>query len=201
MKCSTMMNPVRFALMSTVILAGAATAAPHYVGAKACAGCHKSEYADWQRSVHGKAMDLLAAGKRGGPKHKAKLDPDKDYSKDEKCLKCHATGYGKEGGYVDSSSASDLAGVGCEMCHGPGSDYREIHKQKMLDFKSAEVRAAGQAYASKGDKVCENCHDHKDSPFKSSNDKKYAFDLKERMGRGKNGEIFHEINPLEGNHN
>ena len=94
-------------------------------------------------------------------------------------------------------STPELAGVGCESCHGPGSDYREIHKKKMLDFKRAEVKAAGQTYASKGDKVCEKCH-NTDSPFKASVDPKYAFDLKARLKDGT--ESFHQINPLDGNH-
>jgi len=198
MKHPAMMNAAWLGVLGFCMLqAGVATAAPNYVGSKACAGCHKTEYQDWQRSVHAKSMELLAPGKKGGPKHKAGLDPDKDYNKDEKCLKCHTTGYKKAGGFVDINTTPDLAGVGCEMCHGAGSDYREIHKQKMLDFKSAETRAAGQTYASKGDKVCENCHNN-DSPFKSSVDSKYAFKLQDRLKDG--AASFHQINPLEGSH-
>lgn len=198
MKLIMIMNIVRVAVLGLgVLVVGAASAEPHYLGPKVCAGCHKAETQDWQRSVHGRTMELLLVGKRSGPKHKAGLDPDKDYSNDEKCWKCHTTGFKKEGGFVNINSTPDLAGVSCEACHGPGSGYREIHKQKMLDFKSAETRAAGQTYASKGDKVCENCH-NTDSPFKPSVDPKYAFDLKERLKT--KTESFHQINPTEGNH-
>lgn len=198
MKHTMIKNAVLVALLgSCVLVTGTASAEPSYLGSKSCAGCHKAETKDWQRSVHGKTMEILSPGKRSGPKHKADLDPDKDYSKDDKCLKCHTTGYKKPGGFVDMNSTPDLAGVGCESCHGPAGSYREIHKQKMLDFKSAEVRAAGQTYASKGDKVCENCH-NTDSPFKASVDKKYIFDLKERLKTGT--DTFHQINPLEANH-
>lgn len=180
-----------------LLVAGAVLAEPRYVGTKSCATCHKDEMQDWKRSAHGKTMEVLLAGKRSGPKHKAGVDPDKDYSKDEKCLKCHTTGFKKEGGFVDANSTPDLGGVGCEECHGPGSAYRDIHNKKMLDFTSAEVRAAGQVYASKGDKVCEKCHNN-DSPFKPSVDPKYAFNLKDRL---KNGTAsFHQIYPLEGKH-
>ena len=97
MKHTMIMNTVRVAVLGLgVLVAGAASAEPHYVGAKACGGCHKAEFQDWQRSVHGKTMELLAAGKRAGPKHKAGLDPDKDYSNDEKCWKCHTTGFKKD---------------------------------------------------------------------------------------------------------
>lgn len=206
MRYAKIMNTIRFALLGMgVLLAGAAAAAPKYVGVKACGVCHKAEYADWQRSAHGKTMELLVAGKRGGPKHKAGLDPDKDYTKEQnqpdkyKCFRCHTTGYKKEGGFVSVEATPELAGVGCEACHGPGSDFREIHKMKMLEFKRTETRAAGQTYASRGDKVCENCHSE-DSPFKPSVAPKYVFNLKERLGRPNLNEIFHQINPLEGNH-
>lgn len=180
-----------------VVAAAVASAEPRYVGNKACVGCHKAEAADWARSGHGKAFEMLASGKKSGPKHKAGLTPDKDYQSDEKCLKCHTTGFGKDGGFVDAGSTPELAGVGCESCHGPGSEYREIHKKKMLDFKRSETKAAGAISASRGDKVCEKCHNN-DSPFKASVDPKYAFDLKARLKDG--GASFHQINPLEGNH-
>ena len=198
MRITLIMNVVRVAVLGLGLLAaGAVSAEPRFVGTKACATCHKDEMQDWKRSAHGKTMEVLLAGKRAGPKHKAAVDPDKDYSKDEKCLKCHTTGFKKEGGFVDMNSTPDLAGVGCEECHGPGSAYRDIHNKKMLDFKSAEVRAAGQTYASKGDKVCEKCHNN-DSPFKASVDPKYAFKLKDRLKDGT--ESFHQMYPQDGNH-
>src|SRR3990172_6384354 len=121
MNQTMIMNTVQVALLGLCILAaGAASAEPSYLGSKSCAGCHKSETQDWQRSVHGKAMEILVAGKR------------------------YLHRFKKQGGFVDMTSTPDLAGVGCESCHVPASGYREIHKQKMLDFKSAEVRAAGQ---------------------------------------------------------
>jgi hypothetical protein len=198
MKFNMKMNAARVAVLGLCVLAaGAVSAAPRYVGSNICATCHKSEMEDWKRSAHGKAMDILLAGKRSGAKHKAALDPDKDYSRDEKCLKCHSTGFKKEGGFVDLKSTPDMGGIGCEECHGPGSDYRNIHNEKMLDFRVSEVRAAGQLYASKGDKVCEKCHNN-DSPFKSSVDPKYAFNLKDRL---KNGTAsFHQMYPQEGKH-
>lgn len=197
MKHTMIMKAVRIAALALgVLAAGAASAEPYYVGAKDCGGCHKAEMQDWQRSVHGKAIETLLAGKKSGPKHKAGLDPDKDYSNDEKCLKCHTTGFKQKGGFADRNATPDLVGVGCEACHGPGSAYRAIHKSKMLEFKRAETKAAGETYASRGDKVCENCHNN-DSPFKPSVDPKYAFDLKERL---KKTESFHQINPLDGNH-
>lgn len=198
MKTNVMTSAIRIAALGLGLLAaGAVSAEPRYIGNKACANCHKDEMQDWKRSAHGKTMEVLRPGKQSGAKHKASVDPDKDYSKDEKCLKCHTTGYKKEGGFADMDTTPDLAGAGCEACHGPGGAYRDIHNKKMLDFTSAEVRAAGQTYASKGDKVCEKCHND-DSPFKASVDPKYAFNLKDRL---KNGTAsFHEMYPQDGKH-
>ena len=169
-----------------------------YVGNKACMGCHKAEALDWQRSRHAKAFDLLAAGRKPAEKRKGKLDPEKDYQRDIKCLPCHTTGYKKEGGFEDLTTTPDLVGVGCEMCHGPGKEYREIHKRMILEFKRSEVRAAGQTYATLGDKVCENCHGHKDNPLKEDVDPKYKFDFKTRMLKARTA--FHRITPSVGKH-
>lgn len=171
---------------------------PHFVGSKACIGCHKAEALDWARSAHAKAFELLAPGKKPAEKRKGNLDPEKDYRKDEKCIKCHTTGYKKEGGYQDAESTPDFVGVGCEMCHGPGKEYREIHKRMVLEFKVAEVKAAGQVYATQGDKVCENCHGHKDSPLKKEMDPKYGFNLADKMSRARTA--FHRITPSVGKH-
>ena len=155
-----------------LIAASACAEAQIFAGNKSCTGCHKAEALEWARSSHAKAFDLLAPGRKPAEKLKAKLDPEKDYQKDEKCLKCHTTGYKKEGGFQDIESTPELVGVGCEMCHGPGKEYREIHKRMVLEFKRSEVKKAGQTYATLGDKVCENCHGHKDSPLKAEMDPK-----------------------------
>ncbi|HBG47287.1 MAG TPA: cytochrome C554 [Deltaproteobacteria bacterium] len=173
------------------VLAGSAWAAPKYVGVDGCK-CHKSEISDWERSSHAKAFDLLSPGKKDAKKKKAGLDPDKDYSSDPKCVKCHTTGYKDDGGFTDLSSTAKLAGVGCEMCHGPGSDYRQIHKEKTTKFTRAEVKAAGQLFGSVDPQVCYSCHKNKDNPFRDE-----GFDVKEAID---NSRAFHKLYPLEGNH-
>lgn len=85
-----------------------------YVGAAKCKMCHNLPkfgkfFDDWKEGPHAKAFDLLK-------------DAEK---KDAKCLKCHTTGYGKPGGYVsvDDKESEKMAGVQCEMCHGPGEKH------------------------------------------------------------------------------
>jgi len=170
---------------------------PTFVGTEGCK-CHKNEVKEWQDSKHGKAFETLLADKRGkGEKKamkKAKLDPDKDYSKDEKCLKCHTAGYGDIGGFEAIDKTPDLAGVGCEMCHGAGSEYRKIHKEKDVNFTLAEAKEAGEIFPAK-DNPCKDCHESKDTPFKPEVDEKYKFNFTEMIKLEK---AFHKVYPLQG---
>lgn len=179
-----------------VSMALSASAAPTYVGVEGCK-CHRAEISDWEISKHADVMKLLEAGNRGFKKKKAKLDPDKDYTKDTKCLKCHTTGFGEDGGYKDQASTPNMAGVGCEMCHGPGSEYRALHREKLLKFTIAEAKAAGQLFGSLDVSVCKRCHEHKDTPFQPEVNEKYRFNLEEAL---KDSNAFHRLYPLDGKH-
>lgn len=179
---------VQYSLFIFLAVASAAwgepvdTAAPPvYVGYEGCAMCHRDQYADWEKSKHAKTFELLKPGMRVSAKKKGKLDPDKDYTTSVKCLKCHTTGYRETGGFVSVEETPTRVGVGCEMCHGPGSEYRKIHKQKHSGFSHGEVMAAGQTYGSEDKKVCTRCHGNEDMPLKPEMDKKYIFNFEERL--------------------
>jgi len=155
-------------------------AEPSYTGVAGCS-CHKREILDWRISNHGKAFESLKAGVKKLEKKRAELDPDKDYTTDRKCLKCHTNGYRKKGGFVDFESTPEMAGIGCEMCHGPGSEYKILHDEKKATFTKEQAKAAGQLYGSEDVKVCTNCHTHKDSPFTEKVHEKYKFDWNEAL--------------------
>jgi len=164
-------------------------AAPVYVGFEGCKMCHRDQHADWEKSKHAKAFELLKPGVRVAAKKKAELDPDKDYTTSIKCLKCHTTGYREPGGFVNMADTPSRAGIGCEMCHGPGSEYRKIHKQKHSGFTHDEVMAVGQVYGSIDTHVCKHCHEHEDTPMQPKVDDKYNFNLEERL---KNTRSYHK---------
>jgi len=157
--------------------------APQYVGNEGC-NCHKTEMADWAKSSHGAAFDQLLNKKRSRAQHKALknlgFDYKKDYDKDEKCLACHTTGYGQPGGYSLSNEKDDLKGAGCETCHGPGSLYRVLHKEKDETFTKEEAAALGEVYPP-SEEMCRKCHDNENSVFSSKSDPKYGFNFKERL--------------------
>lgn len=93
---------------------------PYYVGSNQCASCHAPAHAFWQKTNHGHAIQTL-------------IDRDKQY--DQSCVGCHVVGYEKPGGSVVGKLSyahtlengmeitKELANVGCEVCHGPGSAH------------------------------------------------------------------------------
>jgi len=168
-----------------------------YVGSKTCKKCHHKVYKSWAKTKMGKALETLKPGNAKAQKEKFKLDPSKDYSRDEKCIKCHVTGFGKPGGYVipDPSDkkavrkAKKLAGVGCESCHGPGSEYVKLHKEIMMSkrkYKESEMYAAGMHKI--GKETCLVCH-NAESPTVQPGD---SFDYDKKKDEG-----THEHKPLK----
>ena len=167
---------------------GTSMAQRTYVGASGCSNCHKVATASWEMSVHAKAFEVLKPGVKKQEKLKGKLDPNKDYTTDKICLKCHATGYQEIGGFKDAASTPEMAGVGCESCHGPGSEYRVLHDKKK-NFTREEAKAAGEIYGSLDANVCKNCHLGKESTFTEQVDKKYKFDHQKAL---ENRKAYHK---------
>jgi hypothetical protein len=153
--------------------------AAKYIGAKKCKACHMKQYKAWNKTNMATSFENLKPGVKAEEKKKAGLDPDKDYTTDADCLRCHTTGYGKEGGFESMEKTPKLANVQCESCHGPGSEFRKVMK-KNKKFKLDEVKAAGLIIPSEDEKGCMECHGD-DSPFNEKVDPKYKFDFKERL--------------------
>ena len=163
-----------FGFVVAVALAGAAVpavAGEHpFVGSKKCKKCHLKQYKSWAETKMAKAFELLKPGVSAEAKKAANLDPAKDYTADEKCVGCHVTGYGKPGGFVDIASTPDLAGVGCESCHGAGGTYiqPEHMSLKNKNYKKADIVAVGMV-DTVGVEQCSGCHNEKSPFFKEFN--------------------------------
>lgn len=160
-----------------------------YVGSTKCKKCHLKEFKSWSETKMAKAFEALKPGVNADKKKAAKLDPNKDYTADAKCVGCHVTGQGKNGGFVDITSTPDLAGVGCEACHGPGGTY--IQKPYMTlenkEYKKAELVAVGMV-GEVTKEQCVPCHNEKSPFFK-------AFDFEARKKDG-----LHDMFPLKYKH-
>lgn len=168
-----------------------------YVGSKKCKKCHIKQHKSWAKTRMGKAIDILKPGNNSEQKQKFDLDVAKDYTQDEKCLKCHTVGFGKPGGYAipdpeDKKSvrkAKKLSNVGCECCHGPGSEYikvfDEILKSKRK-YKVEELYAVGMYKIDES--TCKTCH-NEESPSVQPGE---PFDYEKRKDDG-----THEHYPLK----
>lgn len=139
-------------------------AAPEIVGAPNCKSCHKAKTGDqwkiWTESAHAGAFEKLASAES------KKIATEKglgDPQTEDACLRCHATRaflgddvlVSAKGKYANSE------GVGCEACHGPGSDYKPM--KVMKDPQAA--RAAGLVSARTAE-ACGKCHNEQSPTFK-----------------------------------
>ncbi len=150
---------------SLLSLAGVANDEYKPIGSTGCKKCHLKQFKSWQETKMAQTFEVLKPGKRSGAKKKAGLDPSKDYTTDAECLACHVTSFGKPGGFTDIKKTPDLAGVGCESCHGPGGEYtKDEHMSlKNKEYKLADVVAVGLEVPVR-EESCTACHNEK-SPF------------------------------------
>jgi hypothetical protein len=81
-----------------------------YTGSKSCKPCHEYEYEKWSNKPHAHAYATL---KRVG----SAFDPE--------CVICHVVGLKYTSGFVSEQETADLKDVGCEICHGPGSEHNK----------------------------------------------------------------------------
>ena len=135
---------------------------PTYTGVFVCAACHKGpmmgyQFSKWRMSLHARAYATLATPRayETAKKQGLKEDPQTNPA----CLKCHTTAYHRiAGGALESYSLHE--GVGCEACHGAGSDYSP--EAIMTDRRSAEAAGLKEVTA----ETCLACHENAhDKPF------------------------------------
>lgn len=158
-------------VVTAATLAVSATATvggePEYVGSNKCKMCHMKQSKSWKQSKKYHALDTLKPGNASDVKAKHGLDAGKDYSTDAACVKCHVTGFEQPGGYAFHDGSDEkvakkmdkLANVGCEMCHGPGSEYVALHTELLKTkrkYKVEEMYAAGMTKLDAS--VCTKCH-------------------------------------------
>lgn len=130
-------------------------------------------------------------------KEKAGLNPEDDYRTTELCLQCHTVGYGTPSGFKSVEETPDLIGVGCETCHGPGSEYirDDVMGKDNRDHSFEEVIAAGLVYPA-SEAVCKQCHTNPATPFNPEIFPEYAFEYtRETVEAGS-----HEHPPLKLEH-
>ncbi len=99
-----------------------------YTGSKSCKLCHEYEYEKWSSKAHAHAYATL---ERVGSQY----DPE--------CVVCHVVGMEYVSGFVSEAKTGHLKNVGCENCHGPGSEHN---------------RTLGKAQTTEPMSDCTDCH-------------------------------------------
>jgi hypothetical protein len=164
-------------LLSAALLLAFSTSliAADYVGVGKCKMCHKKEakgaqFQNWEASPHATSLETLhneqsaAIAKKMGLEVPAWEAPE--------CLVCHVTGWDK-GGYVlgelaDPKAAKvneGLANVGCEACHGAGSDYKTMKVMKAVWAGDVEEASVGMLWHP-GEDNCVQCHNEQSPTYK-----------------------------------
>jgi len=146
----------RFQMMAKTDNPGRMTpkAGPKYVGSMACAKCHTGpmmgyQYSRWRMSAHARAYAVL--GTQQAQDLARRIGVAGNPQKSQACLKCHSTaGHAEPGTAMDSYTPAE--GVGCEACHGPGSEYSP--QAVMMDRRAAT--AAGLRSVTPD--TCVACH-------------------------------------------
>lgn len=120
---------------------GAARSA-RYLGDAACTPCHSEAARVHEASAHARALaSLETRGYQG--------DPD--------CLRCHVVALGQSDGWRRRAPRKDLGRVGCESCHGPGS-------QHVSDYSSTAGTPIAGSLQVVTPATCTQCHDRENSP-------------------------------------
>ncbi len=97
------------------------------------------------------------------------------------CLTCHTTAYGRPGGFPAAEAAeshADLARVGCESCHGPGSE----HVKDGSDRIGSIVSLADKCDSCVILQICGGCHD-------DANDPGFEFEVLDKIEAQRHGTI------------
>jgi len=170
-----------------LVLAASVLSAQDYVGSKKCKSCHNkaatgAQFKIWEASKHASAFETLksdAAAKiatERGLKVPAYEAPE--------CVKCHVVGFGKGGYEIKGeefwSQVTDkgkptkavklmesLKGVGCEVCHGPGSKYKS--SKNMKGIYAGTIEPASVGLLTPDEKTCLGCHNDESPSFKEFN--------------------------------
>ncbi|UCG49910.1 MAG: cytochrome c family protein [Phycisphaerales bacterium] len=79
-----------------------------YAGSKSCKSCHEYNYEIWSTKPHARAYATL-------------VEVGSEY--DPECVVCHVVGMKYYGGFISPEQTPNLKDVGCENCHGPGSEH------------------------------------------------------------------------------
>jgi len=105
-----------------------------FTGNDDCAICHNKIFRHWAETHHASAYETLVRV---------------EHEYDPECVSCHTIGLHYYTGFETIESTPKMKGVGCESCHGPGSNHKETQSK---DYGSVNADS------------CVTCHEDEHSP-------------------------------------
>jgi hypothetical protein len=128
-----------------------------FAGSSKCAECHQQEFDIWAKTPHAHATKTLTTVK-----------PPRQF--DPECISCHATGWNPQrftpytSGFDSLKLTADLAGNGCENCHGPAAAHVAAEINGGDDALRAKLRLSIAEAKTAIVESCLECHDLDNSP-------------------------------------
>ncbi|HVU90433.1 MAG TPA: multiheme c-type cytochrome [Pirellulales bacterium] len=128
-----------------------------FVGAAKCGECHKTAFGIWSKTKHAHATESLATSV-----------PPRLH--DPECISCHATGWSPQEylpfatGFASLTETPQLAGNGCENCHGPGGGHVAAEAGRDLVRRDQMRQAMRLTKATVKENLCMKCHDGDNDP-------------------------------------
>jgi hypothetical protein len=127
-----------------------------YVGSDKCKKCHEHAYEVWAKSKHALAFQTLVDAKRPSLRQF-----------DGECVVCHVVGFEYNSGYRNEVATPHLKNVGCESCHGPGSEHvnNKNRKPALLKLMNPYKAPPNETEDQKAIRLrqlnifCQHCHD------------------------------------------
>jgi len=140
-----------------------------YAGLSQCQACHSTkeigdQYGIWAKSKHADAYADLASKK--AIKIGKELGIEKPHESGQ-CLICHVTAYDKPSS-VKAPSFDQSEGVGCEACHGAGSDYMA------LEIMQDREKAVKAGMVIPNEQTCLGCHNENSPTYKEFDFAKFS---------------------------
>jgi hypothetical protein len=121
------------------------------LGPEACGNCHKLEFSAWKQTHHFETFEdlhrrpsALAISEKMGVKR---------IKSEGMCVACHYTSQGST-----EASLKPIAGISCELCHGAGKDWVNLHNAKGNIAKAEEAGFISIANVYKLAENCFQCH-------------------------------------------
>jgi len=175
---------MRYLIVLMILMSGLIAQDHEYVGSTKCKSCHKKaesgdQWNKWLEGPHAGAFETLKsdAALKIGKERGLTTTPDKA----PECVVCHTTGFDK-GGYAimddefwaqttskgkptkEVKLMKALQSVGCENCHGPGSDYKS--KKVMMGITDGSIDGASVGLVKPVESTCKGCHNENSPSYK-----------------------------------